>query len=70
MSNIADSGIEEQQRQWHEGTNAMGLLADMTYFFDRREFHATAYGFRAIVAYDGQLYEVLCNPLYKKAEVK
>ena len=49
-------------------TNAMGLLADMTYFFGREEFHATAKGFRAVVPFEGQLYEVICNPLYKQAE--
>lgn len=50
-------------------TYALEVMMQATQGLDRVECHGTLDGVKAVVKYEGQMYEILANPLYKYAEV-
>lgn len=46
-------------------TFALELLMSLTRGHDRREAHGTFNGVRSVVSFEGQMYEVLVNPLHE-----
>ena len=46
-------------------TNAMKLISELTHFFKRKESHFTVDGVRALVEFEGYLYQVDVKPLMK-----
>jgi len=51
-------------------TFALEVMMEATKNLQRTEAHGTATGVRAVVAYDGQLYEILVNPLHQYAKTE
>jgi len=72
MSEMAEKFDESNlaERSKITYTNALDVLTlcHLSEKLVRKTAHSTLTGFRSVVAFEGQLYEIIVNPLYKYAD--
>jgi hypothetical protein len=59
--------MDKKRPSW---TFALEVMMAATQNLERTECHGTATGLRAVVVHEGQIYEILVNPLHEYAKVE